>query len=206
MFCDTEKDILTPDHIVLSCDSMFVGDSIAYLGPWNYSFVNSLNRGSGGATTKLWTTESYYSNVIKFYSGNVYVFLGINDLGLSTFLMHSTVSNYVFFLNIIKHYVVNEIYLMAVLPINISIYTQRLISNVYKHGLYATDEKVRALNNEISDLAYAMNFQYIDIYSTLASNGETKSEYTDDGIHPNGTGYNLIIKTIQESTYCINRN
>jgi lysophospholipase L1-like esterase len=52
---------------------------------------------------------------------------------------------------------------------------------------------IRALNEWIRNLCREHNYIYVDYYSALVdANGFIKAEWSDDGLHPNGTGYRIM--------------
>jgi len=53
--------------------------------------------------------------------------------------------------------------------------------------------KVQALNSRIIQFAASQGLPYIDYYSDLASNGGAiNPRYSDDGVHPNDAGYQVM--------------
>lgn len=53
------------------------------------------------------------------------------------------------------------------------------------------------VNNQLKEYCDSVNIDYIDIYNLIKTeDGLINSEYSDDGIHPNYRGYNLILNQI----------
>lgn len=174
-------------------NNMFMGDSIIALNNWS-SFNNNINEGISGSTAENWLSYSLVYD-LKDYYNNVYISLGVNDLG-KDYSIQDTINNYNKILNIISSRSEN-IYIMSVMSINISKYTQAF--GKQKHYLNMNDSDVVSFNSNLKSLTNN-NIKYIDIYSSMVSNGELRSSLTDDGIHPNTAGYTIIenlLKAVQ---------
>lgn len=58
---------------------------------------------------------------------------------------------------------------------------------------YKANALVPILNEKIETLAYSYGYVYVDVYSSLVTEGGTLNpQYTDDGLHPNDNGYKVI--------------
>lgn len=58
-------------------------------------------------------------------------------------------------------------------------------------------DKIKRLNMRIADYAASLDLPYIDYYSRMTTpNGALKEDCTDDGVHPNATGYYLMEQTL----------
>jgi lysophospholipase L1-like esterase len=59
--------------------------------------------------------------------------------------------------------------------------------------------RIRELNQWLREYASQNGFDYVDYYSVLAGpGGEFKSELSNDGVHPNRTGYRLMRKLVEQ--------
>lgn len=186
--CDSCRNIFIPCQY----KNLFMGDSIAALGNWENYFSNMTNGGISGSTAQNWIA---YGNIFKFkdYYTNVYIFLGVNDLGKG-FSIESTISNYKQIIEYLK-IVSGNIYAISVMSINISLYTQAF--GMQKHAVNMPDSLVVAFNSNLINLVNEMNIEYIDIYSIMVTNEEMNPKYTDDGIHPDAIGYYLVAEKIK---------
>ncbi len=70
-------------------------------------------------------------------------------------------------------------------------------TKIYLQSLFPTrgrterpNSRIQELNAELKDIAEEMNCTYIDLYPLLLIDGELGSEYTLDGLHLTGLGYN----------------
>lgn len=60
-------------------------------------------------------------------------------------------------------------------------------------------EKVRSLNARIAAYAAENKLPYVDYYPGLVNeDGGLKAEYSEDGVHPNGAGYDVMEACIME--------
>jgi lysophospholipase L1-like esterase len=85
----------------------------------------------------------------------------------------------------------DKIYCVSVIPINHVKYAANIGTG--GHYLYNTPARMSALNTAIQGLCTSKGCHYIDLVSSFSTTGdctgEMKTEYTDDGIHPNTAGY-----------------
>lgn len=59
--------------------------------------------------------------------------------------------------------------------------------------------KISHLNRLIAEYAASLNLPYIDYYSKMATpDGALRSDCTEDGVHPNATGYYVMEQTLIE--------
>ena len=59
--------------------------------------------------------------------------------------------------------------------------------------------KIKHLNMRIADYAASLDLPYIDYYSRMVTpGGALREDCTDDGVHPNATGYYLMEQTLME--------
>lgn len=74
--------------------------------------------------------------------------------------------------------------------------------NILVELLYPTNDinlnkKVSILNQKLKEYCEYNNINYLDLYNLLLNtNGLINSNYTNDGLHPNETGYILILEQI----------
>ena len=60
-------------------------------------------------------------------------------------------------------------------------------------------DKIKRLNMRIADYAASLDLPYIDYYSRMATpNGALRNDCTDDGVHPNATGYYMMEQALME--------
>lgn len=60
--------------------------------------------------------------------------------------------------------------------------------------------KIQKLNRRIKDYALSRGLYYIDYYPSMAmDNGAMNPAYTFDGVHPNGAGYDIMERMLNEA-------
>ncbi|MFC7685316.1 GDSL-type esterase/lipase family protein [Ureibacillus sp. GCM10028918] len=158
-------------------DKIFVGDSITDHGEFHEFFPNQvvLNRGiskdtSAGVLNRI-------NEVVGRNAKEVYLLIGVNDI-------RTKVEQAVYISNIRKiidslAHSDSEIYIQSILPVNNSIY-----------GNKVTNDQVILFNAALKQTAKELNVHFLDLFPYfIDENGQLKKEYTLDGIHLNGKGY-----------------
>jgi lysophospholipase L1-like esterase len=173
-------------------DVVFMGDSITEW--WENEdpsfFANKpyVNRGISGQTTGE-MLERFERDVIESKPTTVVILAGTNDIAE----MNGPITNQEIMKNIaamaeMAHEHKIRVVLCSVLP---------------AHRLRAPG-KIIKLNSMIKSYAEKNKHAYVDYYSAMVDdNKRLKSDYTEDGLHPNVAGYKvmapLVEKAISES-------
>ncbi len=162
---------------------VFVGDSITELADLEqmYPAFTSANRGIAGDTTRgilCRMEESVYG-----VGAQVVVLLaGINDLDGERRTPANTAESY--------GRIVREI--RAHCP-----QARLVLQSVYPTADPAMTARVRELNGYIRSIAAEYGCTYIDVFSSLAAEGGLlPAAWSEDGLHPNGTGYAVVSKAV----------
>lgn len=158
-------------------DKIFVGDSITDHGEFHEFFQNQvvLNRGiskdtSAGVLNRI-------NEVVARDAKEVYLLIGVNDIRTKVD-QAAYISN---MRKIIEAFANSqtEVYIQSILPVNNSIY-----------GNKVTNDKVILYNAALKQTAEELNVQFLDLFPHfIDQNGQLKKEFTLDGIHLNGKGY-----------------
>ena len=82
------------------------------------------------------------------------------------------------------------LYVESVLPINSCL-----------EESYCTNEKIQDINIILKELCYKYGYQYIDLYSVYAENGELPMKYSREGIHLKKEYYSMWAETIRPYIY-----
>jgi lysophospholipase L1-like esterase len=158
-------------------DKIFVGDSITDHGEFQQHFPDEvvLNRGIVDDDTK--GVLNRIDEVIKRNPKEVYIMIGINDIGNKTELdeykknMEEIVQNF--------DGTSIKVTIQSILPIN---------NQAFKNEL--SNKRVMDFNQVLKKIAEENEIQYIDLNPVFQdSNGQLRKEYTVDGIHLSGNGY-----------------
>lgn len=173
-------------------DVIFLGDSLTDNNGWAESFPESNigNQGIGDDTTSGVLYRLKETTNLK--PSKIFIMIGINDLidGVSR---DSILKNYTSIMEKIRKETPNtEVYIQSLLPTN----SDLTYSKVNK-------DDILWLNENIKKLATDNGYEYIDLYSLFVDgNDELKEQWTIDGIHLNGSAYEVWENTLND--YIIN--
>ena len=173
---------------------VFMGDSITE--SWsvvcpNFSSEKSyINRGIGGQTSPQMLVR-FRADVIALKPSVVLVLAGANDIaqntGPSTLEM---IADNIFSMAELAKANNIKVILCSVLPV---------FDFYWKQGLEPA-EKIVTLNKMIHDYADAHEIVYLDYYSVLVDEQKgLKSMYSEDGVHPNKSGYEVMAPLAKEA-------
>ena len=166
---------------------VFMGNSITEgwvnLHPQFFTGKFYLNRGIGGQTTPQMLLR-FRADVIKLKPRVVVILAGTNDIagntGPSTLEMIE--DNIISMAQLAKANDIKVI-LCSVLPV---------YDYPWKPGLEPA-EKIISLNKMIKDFAEKSGSIYLDYFSAMVDQRKgLKAEYSQDGVHPNDAGYNVM--------------
>ncbi|MBQ7137131.1 MAG: SGNH/GDSL hydrolase family protein [Bacilli bacterium] len=74
-----------------------------------------------------------------------------------------------------------------------------LVQSIYPTDLHNRKEKIIFVNNKIESYCNNVGIEYLDLHSILQDDeGLLDKKYSDDGIHPNELGYNVIADKINK--------
>jgi lysophospholipase L1-like esterase len=168
---------------------IFIGDSITE--GWAKSdqtlFTNSvIGRGISGQTTPQILLR-FYQDVIQLHPRVVHIMAGTNDLagntGLST---EQAVKDNVMAMVELAHANKIRVVLASIPPASVF---------SWRPGMRPAAEIIR-LNDWLRHYALQSGSRYADYYRLLADpEGGFRSEYSNDGVHPNQAGYALMRDT-----------
>lgn len=171
---------------------VFMGDSITEFWKTNHPdfFSNNLylNRGISGQTTPQMLLR-FRADVINLQPAVVVILAGGNDIagntGPATLAM--IMNNILSMVELAKANAI-QVILCAVLPAN--------------HFPWKPNEnpaeKIVALNTMIKNYADTNNILYVDYYSAMVDeNKGLPTEYSNDGVHPNTSGYKVMEPLIE---------
>lgn len=173
---------------------VFMGDSItefwSSVQPEFFLGKNYINRGISGQTTPQMLLR-FRADVINLKPKLVVLLAGGNDIagntGPSTLEM---IQNNIFsMIELAQAHQIKPI-LCSVLPAN--------------HFYWKPKEKpadtIIALNKTLRHYAEAKGILFVDYYSQMADEHKgLKTEYSDDGVHPNQKGYEIMASLIEKT-------
>jgi lysophospholipase L1-like esterase len=167
---------------------VFMGDSIT--DNWGRKYGKFfegkpyINRGIGGQTTPQMLIR-FRPDVIALKPQVVVILAGTNDIAGNTGLttLEAIEDNLTSMAELAKLNNIRVV-LASVMPVCDYIRTQTV---------QRPPEKIIALNAWIKDYAARNNHVYLDYYSAMLDDKQMlRQEITDDGLHPNAAGYEII--------------
>ncbi len=169
---------------------VFMGDSITDGWPLAEAFPGKpyVNRGISGQTTAQMLVRTY-PDVVALQPAAMVLLAGTNDIagnnGPQT-------------LDMIKHNLMAMAELAQVHHIKVILCALTPISDQgpqgsEKQSVHRPPADILKLNSWLKDYAFKTKFAYVDYYSAVVdAQGEFRSGYSDDGLHPNARGYQLM--------------
>lgn len=195
--CITVKKVKEIKKIV-NDNYVFLGDSITdfYDVRSAFSDYNVVNSGINGNRTND-IINDMYNRVYRYNPSKVIILIGINNLLYDTDDTEKVVDDIEKISKEIGKKSPNcKIYIESIYPVNDDWRIK------YNNDVPKIDElktKIIHTNDKIKELCEEKNYNYVDIYSSLIDeNNELDKKYTDDGLHPNTEGYEIITEKIEE--------
>ncbi|WP_158582901.1 GDSL-type esterase/lipase family protein [Lysinibacillus yapensis] len=169
-------------------DKIFIGDSITDHGEFQEFFPNEvvLNRGISKDTSK--GVLNRINEILARNPKEVYLLIGANDIRTkvdkATYIQNVE--------NILKSFghTDTEVYVQSILPVNNSIYGNKI-----------KNETVMEFNVALKETAEKHNVHFIDLFPHfLDEHGQLKKEYTLDGLHLLGEGYKVWVNQVNQNS------
>lgn len=183
--------VLNEDYVDDSI--VFLGDSLTDFFPLQDFFPKETiyNRGIAGDTTK--NVLHRIDNVIELKPRKVFVQIGTNDLG-------KRVKVTKIIENIMKIYEILEERVEGVEIIAISLYPvshHKMWLSPFISGV-RSNKKIMEVNRLLQELCKDKGIKYIDVHQKLIDHkGRLKKEYTLEGLHISGLGYQVIANELK---------
>lgn len=170
---------------------VFLGNSLTseFLLSEYFPDYHIKNRGIWGDKTS--DMLSRINEIIGLQPEKIFIMAGINDL-LNNIQNDQIISNIQTLINKIRtESPETYIYLQSVLPVS-----RETSVKFLKNDLIANN-RIIELNAALSGLIQNENVLYIDLHSAFVLNDELNAEYSWDGVHINGKGYQLWYEQIR---------
>lgn len=187
-----KKEIINPNIVMLG-DSITDGyDLDKYFG------VDKLIVNSGISGNKTHDiSENIRKRVYEYNPSKVFLLIGINDIiyeNASSKIVYNQID---IIINEIKERLPNtKIYIESIYPVNSDWH------NNYSLESRDASEANRIIiesNELLKGYCKEHGYEYIDVYSSLVdSDNNFDRSYTDDGLHPNERGYEVITKILKK--------
>lgn len=164
---------------------VFLGDSLTQYGEWNeLTGMQVLNRGISGDTTD--GILQRLDQITRLKPAKLFIMAGTNDLMQGKDLA-TIAQNYQHIIEgIRKESPDTKVFIQSVIPVNKEILRAEI-----------TNQNVQLLNAQLKTIADKSQSAYIDVFGPLYVNGKLDPQYTHDGLHLSGKGYEVWRKQIQ---------
>ena len=166
---------------------VFMGDSItefwSIIDPDYFSGKNYVNRGISGQTTPQMLIR-FRADVIALQPSLVIILAGVNDIAGNTGPSS---------IEMIRDNIFSMIELAKANHITVILCSVLPAYDFSWKPNQEPIEKIKALNTILQDYADANNIVYLDYYSAMVDERQgLKIDYSNDGVHPNKTGYQIM--------------
>ena len=171
---------------------LFLGDSITDFYDLDKFFKKKffVNSGISGNTTDD-ILNDMENRVYNYNPSKVFILIGTNDLNKDKSIDYITNNIIKIIEQIKKNRKETIIYLESIYPVNKKI-NKKMVAN-------RDNNDIKKINEKIKKYALDNNITYIDTYTLLKDENDNFNElYTDDGLHPNEKGYEVITKEIKK--------
>lgn len=175
---------------------VFLGDSITDLWRLNEYFTGRdfVNRGIAGQTT-LQMLARFRQDVAALHPKAVVILAGTNDIA-SGLGLNQIQDNLSMLGDLAKFYGIKPVF-ASVLPV--SDYHKDADPR-YEMTRTRPLRTIQTLNRWIQEHCRAEGFPYVDYYSAVVdSNGQLKTDLSDDGLNPNAKGYRVMSPIVLEA-------
>ena len=183
------RDFIKNEKTYTSGKTIFLGDSITDGYDLDKYFMNDdyINKGIGGNTT-LDILDRLKEDVIDYNPSKIILLIGTNDKSNQGINKEDTIENIGLIVGILKSELPNTlIYIESIYPVDEDRHKNR------------SNEDFKYINTKIEALCEELdNVSYIDLYDDLLKDDKLNSDYTDDGLHLNHTGYIKVTNILNE--------
>jgi lysophospholipase L1-like esterase len=169
---------------------VFMGDSITDIWPLADYFPGKpyINRGIGGQTTPQMLVR-FRQDVVNLQPKVVVILAGTNDIAGNTgpMLLEDIEANYASMADLARANGIHVVF-SSILPIhNYTPQSQNFFAQ-------RSPQKIVQLNSWLKAYCAAHGFVYLDYYSAMVDDqGLLRQELADDGLHPNKTGFKIMV-------------
>lgn len=171
---------------------VFIGDSI--IAGWNSNALftknaHLINRGINGQTSSQILVR-FSADVLDLKPKCIVVLVGTNDIaennGPTT--LEKIQHNFQTIVDVAKSKNCKVI-LCSILP----------VASYYWNTKIIPMPKIKALNDFLTSSANGESVQYIDFFTALEKDNAMNPLYTEDGVHPNTSGYEIMSALLLKS-------
>lgn len=183
---------------------LFTGSSLMEQFPINEILQNHgmntviYNRGIGGYTIPE-MLESMEEQIFELEPSKIFINIGTNDISRPEETKEQLISDYRKVLTQIKDRLPQaKVYMMAYYPVNVQVAARQPWPDADKAAKLRL-ERLDDCNKAVCDLAQEFGYSYIDVNKGLTGDdGQTKEEYSIDGIHMWSDAYEVVFENMKE--------
>lgn len=171
--------------------TIFLGDSISDGAEWNELLPKTakvLNRGISGDASQ--GVVERLPEVIRHQPKKVFLMIGVNDLSRGETPQNVVANIQKVATKLHQESPKTKLYVQSILP----------VSDYYKKFEKHTNKgaEIQYVNNALKASAKEFNYTYIDLGTLFAdAQGKMKNDYSNDGLHLLGRGYQTWISNIK---------
>lgn len=180
----TKKSIF--EHSSISnIDKVFIGDSISDYGEFQEYFPSEVVMNRGIRNDRAEGVLNRIQEIVDRNPKEAYLMIGVNDIryGTDAEVFKSNVEK------IVDSFEGKDtrLFIESILPVN-----NRLFGNE------VTNDKVKRFNIILQQIADDKGIEYIDLHSSFTDkNGQLDKQFTGDGLHLNGKGYEVWVDRLR---------
>jgi len=183
---------------------LFTGSSLMEQFPINEILQNHgmnqviYNRGIGGYTIPE-MLESMEEQIFELEPSKIFINIGTNDISRPEETKEQLISDYRKVLTQIKDRLPQaKVYMMAYYPVNVQVAARQPWPDADKAAKLRL-ERLDESNKAVSELAQKFGYSFIDVNKGLTGDdGQTKEEYSIDGIHMWSDAYEVVFENMKE--------
>ncbi|MCR5773006.1 MAG: lysophospholipase [Butyrivibrio sp.] len=183
---------------------LFTGSSLMEQFPINEILQNHgmnqviYNRGIGGYTIPE-MLESMEEQIFELEPSKIFINIGTNDISRPEETKEQLISDYRKVLTQIKDRLPQaKVYMMAYYPVNVQVAARQPWPDAEKAAKLRF-ERLDESNKAVSELAQKFGYSFIDVNKGLTGDdGQTKEEYSIDGIHMWSDAYEVVFENMKE--------
>ena len=163
-----------------NADVIMLGDSLTDENEWHEFFpdIKILNRGIRGQSSQQ--VLDRIQPVLRTQAKYTFLMVGVNDI-LRNYTTENLIGNSKKILGLLLEKNHKPI-LQSILHVSVD--------------QIETNNRIKEANEQLMQLAKELNIDFIDLNTTLAPQGYLEKNYTYDGIHLTGKGYEVWAKRI----------
>ena len=180
------------DRYIIPENVLFLGDSITdfYDLEKYYPDNNVVNSGiSGDVSDDI--LNDMYNRVYRYNPSKIFLLIGTNQIpkGDSDDEIVDDIKRII--TNIHDNRSITKIYVESIYPVNKEL-NKTMVSTRDNERIVELNKKIK---EEVKDIKYV---EYINIYDSLLKDGVLNDEYSEDGLHLNDKGYEIVTNILKK--------